>query len=182
MMRPEKSSIWESDFEMIQPITIIMGASGSGKSTVGRALADALGCPFYDGDDFHPPQNVAKMAAGTPLTDADRGPWLARLAELIRGHLERDEPAVLACSALKRAYRDVLRVDPAHARRIRFVYLQGDFDTLRQRMAARPDHFMRPEMLRSQFTALEEPGPDEAALVLPVTLPVDALVQAIRDG
>lgn len=165
---------------MERSVYVIMGVSGSGKSTVGRALAATLDCPFFDGDDFHPRENVAKMAAGIPLTDGDRVPWLARLADLIRTHLERGDAAVVACSALKRAYRDVLQGEPSQADRVRFVFLQGDFDTLWQRMAARPAHFMRPDMLRSQFAALEEPSPTEA-LILPVTLGVDALVQAICD-
>ena len=156
-------------------VYVIMGVSGSGKSTVGRALAVALGAPFYDGDDFHPPQNVAKMASGSPLDDIDRAPWLARLRDLLADHLDNGETAVMACSALKRAYRDLLRDG---SDRVRFVYLQGDFDTLWRRMALRPDHFMKPEMLRSQFATLEEPTAAEA-LSLPVTWDVPALVAAI---
>lgn len=156
-------------------VYVIMGVSGSGKSTVGRALADALGAPFYDGDDFHPPQNVAKMASGTPLDDTDRAPWLARLRDLLAAHLAKGETAVMACSALKRAYREMLR---GGSDRVVFVYLQGDFDTLWQRMALRPDHFMKPEMLRSQFATLEEPTSQEA-LCLPVGQDVLSLVTAI---
>lgn len=102
---------------------VVMGVSGSGKSTIGRLLARRLGTPFHDGDDYHPPANVSKMAAGIPLDDDDRASWLATLAGIIREGLARDESGVIACSALRKKYRDVLRVDP---RRVRFVYLKGD--------------------------------------------------------
>ena len=153
---------------------VIMGVSGSGKTTVGRALAAALGCPFLDGDDFHPPENVAKMARGIPLTDADRAPWLRRLATLIEQHLEERQDVVMACSALKRAYRQVLRVDE----RVRFVFLHGEFDLLQQRLEQREGHFMQADMLESQLAALEVPAPD-AALHLSVRHDVDTLVRAI---
>lgn len=157
-------------------VTIIMGVSGSGKTTVGRALAAALGCPFYDGDDFHPPENVAKMARGEPLTDADRAPWLDRLAALIGEVIGRGETAVLACSALKKAYRDRLRVSG----RVQFVYLHGEFDLIWRRMQARQGHYMQAEMLRSQFAALEPPGAGEA-LAIDAALPVEAIVAKILD-
>ena len=115
---------------------VIMGVSGCGKSTIGQALADQLDCPFYDGDDFHPPENVAKMSSGIPLNDADRAPWLARLAELITAHWQRGETAVLACSALKKRYRDQLRVNS----QVQFVHLAGSFDLIWQRMLSRPGH------------------------------------------
>lgn len=143
-------------------IIIVMGVAGSGKSTVGRALAEALSWPFYDGDTYHPPQNVAKMAAGTPLDDADRAPWLERLRKLVSDHLAREEPAVLACSALKKAYRDQLRREDEA---IHFVYLQGDRALIRRRLQERPDHYMAADMLESQFAALEEPAPGEALAV-----------------
>jgi gluconokinase len=141
---------------------VVMGVSGSGKTTVGQALAARLGCPFYDGDDFHPPENVAKMAGGIPLNDEDRAPWLAHLHDLIHDHLSRGALAVLACSALKRRYRDQLRVGND---RMQFVYLHGDFDLIWSRMQTREDHYMKAEMLHSQFDALEQPGPDEAITV-----------------
>ncbi|MCO5185583.1 MAG: gluconokinase [Anaerolineae bacterium] len=153
-------------------VYVIMGVSGCDKKTVGKALAAALSCPFYDGDDFHSAENVAKMAGGTPLNDDDRAPWLATLAELLASHLARNEAAVLACSALKRAYRDVLRVDPEH---VQFVYLQGDFDTIWQRIRVRPGHYMKAKMLLSQFDALEPPETDEA-LAVPIAQPIDAIV------
>ncbi|MCA9954994.1 MAG: gluconokinase [Anaerolineales bacterium] len=151
---------------------VVMGVSGSGKTTVGQALAARLGCPFYDGDDFHPPANVAKMASGTPLNDADRAPWLARLAELLKNHEERGETAVLACSALKQKYRDQLRVSP----QVQFVYLAGSFDLIWQRMSQRTNHYMKADMLRSQFAALEPPAADEA-----IHIPIEQDVAVIVD-
>ncbi len=139
-------------------VFVIMGVSGCGKSTVGRALAQRLDCPFYDGDEFHPAQNVAKMSRGKPLTDADRQPWLARLRDLLAGHVEKGETAVLACSALKKKYRKQLQVNE----QIHFIYLQGSFDLIWQRMQARQNHYMKPEMLKSQFETLEAPEADKA--------------------
>ena len=149
---------------------VIMGVSGCGKTTMGEALAAYLGCPFYDGDDFHSPQNVAKMAAGIPLNDGDRAPWLDTLAALIQEHLDREETAVLASSALKKRYRDSLRVDG----RVQFIFLDGDFDLIWERMQARQDHYMKAEMLRSQFDALEAPGEEEA-----IRVPIDQSVNDI---
>jgi len=143
-------------------IYVLMGVSGCGKSTVGAALAAKLGCPFYDGDDFHPPRNVAKMSRGLPLTDADREPWLDRLHNLIREQLARGETAVLACSALKKQYREHLRQGNDS---VQFVYLRGDFDLIWQRLKTRRGHYMKADLLRSQFRALEEPGTDEAIIV-----------------
>ncbi len=137
---------------------VIMGVSGSGKTTVGEALAAHLGCQLYDADDFHSPQNLTKMAGGVPLNDKDRAPWLASLADLIVEHFEKGETAVLACSALKKRYRDQLRVNE----QIQFIYLEGEFDLIWQRMQAREDHYMKPEMLHSQFEALEPPLANEA--------------------
>ena len=134
---------------------VVMGVAGSGKSTVGRGLAERLGCPFYDGDDFHPPANIAKMAAGLPLDDDDRAGWLATLAAIIAGGLARGENGVVACSALKRVYRAVLRVD---SRQVRFVYLKGDYNAIQARLQQRPGHYMPASLLRSQFDDLEEPA------------------------
>lgn len=160
---------------------VVMGVSGSGKTTVGQALAARLACPFYDGDDFHPPANVAKMASGSPLNDADRAPWLARLAELLAEHGERGETAVLACSALKQRYRDQLRV----SEQVQFVYLAGSFDLIWQRMSERTNHYMKADMLRSQFAALEPPTADEAihiAIGQEIEAIVDQILQAGPDG
>jgi gluconokinase len=134
---------------------VVMGVSGSGKNTVGELLAARLGCPFYDGDHFHPPANIAKMSAGIPLDDDDRTGWLEALAAIIREGLAGGQGGVLACSALKQKYRDVLAVDP---QRVRFVYLRGSFDLIWSRMAGRQGHYMKAPMLRSQFAALEEPA------------------------
>lgn len=141
---------------------VVMGVAGSGKTTVGQALAERLCCPFFDGDDFHPPQNIARMAGGIPLNDEDRAPWLARLRDLIHDHLARGETGILACSALKKRYRDQLRNgNPG----VRFIHLHGDFDLIRARMQARQGHYMKTRMLQSQFEALEAPDPDEALTV-----------------
>lgn len=154
---------------------IIMGVSGCGKSTVGQALADALDCPFYDGDDFHPPENVAKMASGNPLNDDDRAPWLAALHDLLLAHAQKGETAVLACSALKKKYREQLR---SGNDTVVFVYLQGDFDLIWERMQMRQNHYMKAEMLQSQFDTLEVPGEQEA-LILPITRSVEDMVDTI---
>ncbi len=141
---------------------VVMGVSGCGKSTVGQALAQRLDCPFYDGDDYHPAANVAKMRQGIPLDDADRWPWLDRLADLIAEHLGQGETAVLACSALKEKYRQRLKRGQEN---VVFVYLKGSFDLIWQRMQQREGHYMKAEMLQSQFDALEEPDPTTAIVV-----------------
>lgn len=154
-------------------ILVVMGVAGSGKSTVGELLARELGWRFADADDFHPPANVAKMSAGTPLTDADRAPWLAALAAMLRESLARGERVVLACSALKARYRDVLAVAPEATR---FVHLTGAPEVIAARIAARIGHFMKPEMLASQLAALEPPAD---ALVLDVRATPESLVAEI---
>jgi gluconokinase len=145
---------------------IIMGVSGCGKSTLGRALADRLGWNFFDADDYHSPANVAKMDAGTPLTDEDRAPWLAALHDLLAGELRAGRHPILACSALKARYRGMLLAgNPG----IRVVYLKGSFEMTQKRMALRTDHYMKPGMLQSQFDVLEEPADAltvDAALLL----------------
>lgn len=141
-------------------IVVVMGVSGSGKTTVGMALAERMHCAFHDADDFHPPANVGKMAAGTPLTDYDRLPWLNAIRDRIAEYASRDMSAVFACSALKRAYRDILRAgDPT----LRLVHLDGSYDLILSRMQARKGHFMPPALLRSQFETLEIP--DDAITV-----------------
>ena len=156
-------------------IILVMGVSGSGKTTVGQRLADRLGWPFFDGDDFHPQANIDKMACGEPLTDEDRWPWLDALGDLMDTLTEEGRSAVIACSALKKAYRQRLSGGrPA----VTIVYLKGTFDLIRSRMAMRA-HFFRPELLQSQFDALEEP---DDALTVPVDAPPEAIVQTIRDA
>jgi len=153
-------------------IVVVMGVSGSGKSTVGAALARALGWPFLDADDFHPPQNVAKMAAGTPLTDDDRWPWLDRTVDALRIAIAAQGNAVLACSALRHAYR--VRLGRAGA--IRFVHLRGDSATIAQRLATRQHRYMPASLLASQFATLEAP---DDAIDVDVRASVDAQVAAI---
>jgi gluconokinase len=153
---------------------IIMGVSGCGKTSVGKVLAEQLGWNFYDADDFHPPENIAKMAIGTSLTDADRAPWLESLRALIASCLRTDKPGVLACSALKERYRQILLEGNPGAQ---LVYLRGSYDLIWSRMARRPGHYMKPEMLQSQFDALEEP---QDALTLDVSLSVEQIVNILR--
>jgi gluconokinase len=155
-------------------VIIVMGVAGSGKTTVGEKLAAALGWSFRDADGFHPPENVAKMSAGSPLNDHDRAPWLAAIRAHIDACLARDEGSVVTCSALKAAYRRVLVADPA---RVKLVHLTGDFALLAARIGSRQGHFMKPAMLHSQLAALEPP-PD--ALAVDITPPPDEIVAHIR--
>jgi len=136
-------------------IIILMGVSGSGKTTVGQLLANELGWPFYDADDFHQDANVKKMRSGIPLDDDDRDAWLTRLQSLIMECRQNGRHAVLACSALKQKYRDRLQQD--HAGAVQFVYLKGDLALIEKRLRTRRDHFMNPRLLQSQFDTLEEP-------------------------
>ncbi|AOZ49503.1 gluconokinase [Chromobacterium vaccinii] len=155
---------------------VVMGVAGCGKSSVGRLLAEAIGASFIEGDSFHPPENIARMRAGIPLDDDDRASWLANLAGKLRQGRESGEPMVLACSALKRRYRDVLRGgDPG----LRFVHLFGDKALIAERMRERSGHFMPESLLDSQFRDLEAPGADEAAIPCDVALPPDALLRRI---
>jgi gluconokinase len=154
-------------------IAVVMGVSGSGKTTIGRALAHELAADFLEGDKFHPASNVAKMSRGEPLDDADRWPWLDRLAEELARARSSGMSVVLACSALKRSYRDRLR---RGAPDLRLVYLKGDKALILERLRARKRHFMPPGLLDSQFKALEEPGPDECPTVIDVTPPLEILM------
>jgi carbohydrate kinase (thermoresistant glucokinase family) len=144
-------------------IVVVMGVSGSGKSTVAALLAAALGCQFQEGDDLHPPENVEKMRGGTPLTDADRMPWLCKIAGEIDGWRARRECGVLTCSALKRSYRDIIIGD---RRDVVLVYLKGSRELIHQRMVARHEHFMPVVLLDSQFATLEEPTTDEHPIIV----------------
>ena len=133
---------------------LIMGVSGSGKTTVGKALARRLGWDFFDADDFHPAENIAKMASGIPLSDSDRAPWLAALHNLLSSTLKSNHHPVLACSALKETYRAQL-LDGID--KVEIIYLKGSYELIWSRMSGRDGHYMRPEMLRSQFAVLEQP-------------------------
>jgi gluconokinase len=155
-------------------IIILMGVSGSGKTTIGQRLAQALGWPFYDGDQFHPQANIAKMQQGIPLTDEDRWPWLHALRVQIAAWLQQGVSAVLACSALKQAYREYLLIDETQ---VKLVYLKGDYDLIHARLAQRHGHFMPPELLASQFAALEEP---EQGVSVDIKHPPETIVALIR--
>jgi carbohydrate kinase (thermoresistant glucokinase family) len=152
-----------------------MGVSGSGKSTVASAVRDRLGWEMAEGDDFHPPANVAKMREGTPLTDADRWGWLGSLADWTAERDARGEPTIITCSALRRAYRDVLRRGGAGTF---FVHSTGDKHLILDRMNAR-EHFMPPSLLESQLDTLEPLGPDEAGMDVDPAVPVDRLVAMV---
>ena len=154
---------------------IVMGVEGSGKTTVGELLAQRLGWNFYDADAFHPAENIAEMANGTPLDDSDRAPWLAALQALISTSLKENRPAVLACSALKESYRQWLLEENEG---VQFVYLKGSYDIIWSRISQRKDHYMKPEMLQSQFEALEEPA---NALTIDVSLSVAEIVEEIAE-
>ena len=155
---------------------VVMGVSGSGKSTVGAALAQRLGVPFADADDFHPPDNIAKMSAGHPLDDHDRHPWLESVGAWLADH---PDGGVMSCSALKRKYRDQLR---RHAPGLRFLLLEGAREVIERRQASRPGHFMPPSLLTSQFATLEPLQPDEDGTVLDVDQSVDSIVQGYVDA
>jgi gluconokinase len=157
-------------------VLVLMGVSGSGKSTTGAALAKALGWPFRDADSFHPPANVAKMSQGLPLDDEDRAPWLAAIAGWIDERRELGEPGIVSCSALKRAYRQRI---VGERRGVRLVYLRGDKALIGRRLEARKHHFMPASLLDSQFTVLEEPRADEQAIVVSVAMSPRRVVEAI---
>lgn len=154
-------------------VIVVIGPAGAGKTTVGRALADALGCRFIDGDDFHRPASIAKMRAGVPLTDADRAPWLASLHAAAAAAIDRREPLVVACSALRESYRDALR---GNLRTVRFVFLDADERTLRQRLEHRAAHFAGPSLLASQLGTLERPSD---ALTVDAACPPPRIVDRI---
>lgn len=156
-------------------VVLVMGVAGSGKTTVGRRVAERLDWAFLEGDRFHSKANVAKMASGEPLTDEDRWPWLAAMHAALAQHQAEGRSAVLACSALKASYRARLLNDLDNTQ---IVYLKGDFDLINQRMQARQGHYMKASMLESQFNILEEP---DDAWNVDVALPVDTLVETVLD-
>ncbi len=157
-------------------VAVAMGVSGSGKTTIADGVAQRMGWRLVEGDKFHPPANVEKMSHGIPLTDEDRWPWLRAIAAEIDAMRARGESAVVACSALKRAYRDILIGD---RKDVVLVYLRGDQPLIAARMAARKGHFMPPALLDSQFATLEEPGPDEHPIVVSVAPPAGAIVDEV---
>jgi gluconokinase len=155
-------------------ILVVMGVSGSGKTTIGSLLAGQLGWQYAEADDFHSTSNVAKMAAGHPLTDEDRWPWLRAIGAWIDDRIAKGQPAVVTCSALRRKYRDLLRRP-----QVQFVYLRGDRELIARRMTARQGHFFKPAMLDSQFETLEEPAADEGVITVPIDGSPPEVVQAI---
>ncbi|MEM6646912.1 MAG: gluconokinase [Bacteroidota bacterium] len=159
---------------MLPRVLIVMGVSGTGKTTLASALAEAYRARYVEADDYHPQANIDKMAGGTPLTDEDRWPWLRALRDEIEAALAAGQPLVVTCSALKQRYRDVLKRE---GERVRFVFLDGDFETIYARMQQR-DHFMPAAMLQSQFDALEPPTD---ALRVPTTLTTEAQVALVDE-
>lgn len=157
-------------------VIILMGVTGSGKTTIGRLLAERFGSAFFDGDDFHSQENIRKMSAGIPLTDEDRHAWLLVLADLISKNVNEGASAVVACSALKQRYRDILNVNP---QQVRFIHLKGSPALIRSRLRYRPGHYMKAGMLESQFAVLEEP---EDALIVDIRRPPEECVAQIVDA
>ncbi|GAA2597475.1 gluconokinase [Actinomadura fulvescens] len=160
-------------------VIVVMGVSGSGKTTVGERVAELLGWEYADADAFHPPANIEKMAAGHPLNDADRLPWLRAIAGWISDHLDSGTPGVVSCSALKRRYRELLAGGRPE---VRVAYLEGERDLIASRMRERRGHFFQAEMLDSQFRDLEPPAPDENALYVPITGTPDETAELIVKG
>lgn len=165
----------EKDNSSEPAVIVIMGVAGSGKSTVGKLIAERMRMSFADGDDFHSPENKAKMTSGTPLTDIDRVPWLATLQSQIKSWLANASPHVLACSALKKSYRDELRNGD---QRVHFVYLKAPPELVEARLLARANHYMKADMVASQFAALNEPSSHEA-IVVDASLPPDVIVEKV---
>ena len=157
-------------------IVIVFGVSGARKTTIGKLLAHELGCRFYEADDFHSQANIDKLRRGIPLTDEDRWPWLKSLRQFIERSLEAGENAVLACSALKRAHREPLRVSAE----VKFVFLREDYALIKRQLRQRRGHFMNPELLRSQFADLEEPKPDEGVVTIELGRTPEEIVDDIK--
>lgn len=164
------------DLAAMKTIVVVMGVSGSGKTTVASLLAERLGCAFQDGDDLHPRENVEKMRSGTPLTDTDRLPWLQAIARHIDGWRERGEAGVVTCSSLKRIYRDVIVGD---RRNVALVYLKGTQALIHGRLTARTSHFMPVGLLDSQFATLQEPAEEERPIVVDIGPEPARIVDAI---
>jgi gluconokinase len=155
-------------------VVIVMGVTGAGKTTVGRALAEALGWAFHDGDELHSEESKRKMHLGIALDDADRAPWLAALRKLIEGMVSEGRNAVVACSALKQSYRDEIVVDPDS---VKIVYLKGSRELIAERLRGRTGHFMNPDLLESQIDTLEEP---RDAIIIDISGAPEAIVREIR--
>jgi gluconokinase len=160
-------------------VLVLMGVSGSGKTTIGELLARRLHWPYEEGDALHPPANVAKMHAGHPLDDADRAPWLAKVADWVAARLDADECGVITCSALKHAYRDLI---DRRGHGVEFVWLHGSPGLIASRLAGRTGHFMPASLLDTQFATLEEPAPDEPVLRVDIDAAPDVIVANIIDA
>ncbi len=154
-------------------IILVMGVSGSGKTTVGEKLAESLGCEFRDADDFHPQKNIEKMRNGIALNDADRLPWLQKMQDVIKQRLSENTNIVITCSALKESYRQMLLIDRDF---VKLVYLKGSFELIHKRLKERLNHFMSEKLLKSQFDILEEPSD---AIIVEITEPLEVIVQNI---
>ncbi|MGW5958134.1 gluconokinase [Methylorubrum thiocyanatum] len=177
MTAPRSSAPQAADSRAVAPtVLVVMGVSGSGKSTVAALLAERLGWTFADGDDFHTQESIARMRDGHPLDDAARQPWLGRIRAWIDARLAAGENAVVACSALKRAYRRTLTGDSGH---VRIVFLEGSRAVIQDRVQARHGHFMPASLLDSQFAALEPPGPEEDPITVGIEDGPDAIVAAV---
>ncbi|KAF3695715.1 putative gluconokinase [Channa argus] len=176
-------------------IYIIMGVSGCGKSTLGAVLSEKLGWPLYEGDDYHPQENIEKMARGEALTDQDRLPWLLKLHEIIQRERSSGSDALVVCSALKRLYRQILlngskalaasssqdqEIQPSTSTGVFFLFLHGDYDLIYQRMVARRGHYMKADLLRSQFDALEPPLDDENVLSLDISRSITDMAMVVE--
>ena len=159
-------------------VIVLMGVAGAGKTTVGLILAGRLGWPFEEGDALHPQANIEKMAAGRPLSDADRAPWLEAVAQWVAQRLDSNGNGIITCSALRRAYRDVIN---RRGEGVVFVFLAGSRETIAPRLAARQGHFMPAALLGSQYADLESPGPDEPAITVDVGPPPGIIAQEILD-
>jgi carbohydrate kinase (thermoresistant glucokinase family) len=157
-------------------VLVLMGVSGCGKTTVAKLVAEAHGVPYQEGDALHPPENVAKMSEGHPLTDEDRWPWLHAIAAVIDGWRAAGQSGLVTCSALKRAYRDIL-IGPRQD--VRLVFLRGDQALIAGRLAKRRGHYMPSSLLDSQFATLEEPGPDESPLVVDIRATPEELARQV---
>ena len=164
---------------MAPTVLVIMGVAGCGKTTAAIELATAMGWAYQEGDSLHPPENVEKMRGGTPLTDEDRWPWLGAIAGVIDGWIAGGASAVLTCSALKRAYRDIIIGD---RRGVRLVYIQGERALLQERLAGSSGHYMSPCLLDSQLATLEEPGPEELPIVVSARHTPQEIVAAIQEA
>jgi gluconokinase len=169
----------ESNRQAFPVVIIVMGVAGSGKTVIGKRLSQHLHFQFADADDFHSPSNIEKMQSGQPLTDADRASWLEHLSVLIEQWIKEERPTVLACSALKQSYRNILQQHETKLDAIQFVYLKGSYQLFLDRLRSRAGHYMKADMLKSQFETLEEP---DKVIIVDASLAVDVIVTTITEA